>query len=802
MADILRAILIMSASGSGLALLLFVLKSLGRHRLPKSTQYYLWLVVIAALLIPVSRLVVLPDSQAPVVQNLPTINDTVTRFVITQAEETQRLESIAPLSAINPPAYASQLQEMQSPIALITTYFVLIYPFGVVILLIYYAIHYAIFVGLYRRRNRKAPPGAQALLASMCGGKPPRLFYNQLAETPMLFGILRPAIILPYQEYTRDEMQIILSHELTHLRRKDVLVKWLTLIATALHWFNPIVWLVSREIDRACELSCDEAVIRSMDNQGRRHYGNTLILVAANPKIPRAITSATMSEDKKNLKERLGAIMKSKRSAWYVKKPWYVLIISALLIVVAVGMAACLGSGSQSPPIVREYPGETDVDYPDDTPDGQYPGYGDTTSQATELNLQMAPAADAPLDNLGSIHEVDYREAHLAYWGGDLSWLTINAPAAIWANVPLHNFQIIGIYLGHSDSGVTATATHAYYEVDVLDGPLVINWFFTAGLFPNNGISFIDAEGVRRLYAIQAGYGYEGDAPFTLIEFEDGGYIFRWDTDESSGSGEADGYSGDNSDAEGNADTLEESGYQSVFAGTNLVWTVPPTLEYESVRRCNCGRFLNQDWRVIDPVSGHLTGDIDGGHGGAPPCWVYDPALGLFGSPGFDFGYHSLVGMHPMAEFEANMDWWDLQHSSGLIAVQRVDSTQRHLLRDYVEMYDDPDYAQDWWALSQEAYTGQFAVMYNRRLVTDFVFSGGAPWWNKFMMDDYLTVSFTDVDFIPMEMGGNWGLIGRSGNDVLPFIFENFVAIDSRVAFARVNGRYGILDVRATIASN
>jgi len=520
MNDMVRTILIMSATGSILALLLLVFKPIARHRLPKSIQYYLWLVVIAAFLIPVSRLVVLPGIGAAPIPAMPTITETVTRFVITQAEEAERLERLAPLAATNHPVYLQERQAVQSPIAFITTYFVLIYPFGVLILLLYYVIHYAIFVGLYRRRNRLAGPKTRAMLADMCSGSPPRIYFNPLTKTPMLFGIFRPAIILPCREYTREEMQAILSHELTHLRRKDILIKWLMLITTALHWYNPVVWLVSREIDRACELSCDEAVIQDMDGQGRQHYGNTLIMVAASPKTPRVITSATMSEDKKNLKERLGAIMKNRRHS----RP--VFMLSVLLIAAAIGLAACLGSGNGNNPIVieTESPADSPTYNEDSAPD--YPIQED--APAIELILRMIPAADASLGSVDLYHEIDFREVYITQWGVDVDWLTTNSPAVIWANIPLNNFQIIGLYNDFVDDGIIASATHVYYEMAVLDAPLVINWFFTAGLFPNNGISFIDADGIRRYFAIQAAYGYEGAEPFTLIEFGEDGYIFRW----------------------------------------------------------------------------------------------------------------------------------------------------------------------------------------------------------------------------------------------------------------------------------
>jgi len=340
MNDFFRTILIMSLSGSILALVLFALRPLLQDRLPKSAQYYLWLVVIVALLVPVSQFAVLSSSQAVPIPTVPTISETVTRFVITQEEAYERVQSIPPIASGNITSYVWERQAPERLITLAITYFVMIYPLGILAFGLYYAVNYILFVRMFRRRNRAASDEAFAMLTDLCKGRVPRLYQNPLASTPMLFGLFRPTIILPDQVFTTGQLHAILSHELVHLRRKDTFVKWFTLLASALHWFNPLVWLVRREIDRACELSCDEAVIRDLDIEGKRNYGKTLILVSAESKMPRAVLSATMSEEKKNLKERLGSIMKSKQYSRIA------LALSVLLIISAAGLAFALGMGN------------------------------------------------------------------------------------------------------------------------------------------------------------------------------------------------------------------------------------------------------------------------------------------------------------------------------------------------------------------------------------------------------------------------------------------------------------------------
>ena len=340
--DALRTIITMSITGSVIAIILFILKPLVRNRLPKSVQYYLWFVVLVALVVPISRVIVLPDSTS----NVPAISKAVDWYVVSNEDI---FEQIRPYEAENSDDFIgipeSNMAEVEALIPATwvpeaVDWFRLSHYIGVIIYLAFIYCSYNAFTSKIKRRNTTAAAEENAVLAELCGNRRiPLLYRNSLAATPMLVGVFHPAIILPDREYTNEQLRAVLLHELTHLRRKDVLVKWLTVLVSALHWFNPIVWLVRREIDRACELSCDEAVIRNLDTDGKQNYGETLLYVAADSKTPHAVLSTTMCEEKKALKERLGAIMKSK------KHTRLAIIVSAVLIIAIGGTAVVLGAG-------------------------------------------------------------------------------------------------------------------------------------------------------------------------------------------------------------------------------------------------------------------------------------------------------------------------------------------------------------------------------------------------------------------------------------------------------------------------
>ncbi len=144
--------------------------------------------------------------------------------------------------------------------------------------------------------------------------RPVGLYVNKMAASPLLLGFFRPCIILPNADLPEGEFRYTVKHELLHYKRRDMFYKWLVQIAVCLHWYNPLVYRMEREINRACELSCDEAVIRTLDTKERRVYGDTLLhAMRAGGNGRNAPASVMLNEGAQLLKERLGAIMVYKK---------------------------------------------------------------------------------------------------------------------------------------------------------------------------------------------------------------------------------------------------------------------------------------------------------------------------------------------------------------------------------------------------------------------------------------------------------------------------------------------------------
>ena len=160
------------------------------------------------------------------------------------------------------------------------------------------------------------------------------------AHTPMLLGIIKPVIVLPNIQLEAKELDMVLSHEMMHHKRKDLLFKLLGFVANAVHWHNPLVYILNNQLNILCELSCDEKLAAEMDAHERKFYGETILQIlqhGANLKFSAKLAGSFMlatnlCNSKKNIKRRLNNMMNSKK----IKKP--AIIFSVLVGIFVIGM--------------------------------------------------------------------------------------------------------------------------------------------------------------------------------------------------------------------------------------------------------------------------------------------------------------------------------------------------------------------------------------------------------------------------------------------------------------------------------
>lgn len=170
------------------------------------------------------------------------------------------------------------------------------------------------------------------------------LYRNPMITSPIMTGFIRPAIVIPDRSMTEKELNCIFTHELIHFKYFDMFYKWLVQITICIHWFNPFAWLLGKEVNRLCELACDEKVIDALDVRERKAYGDTLLSFLKREetyKNPPAYI--TLTEGAEQLIERLGAIMD------YRKKSKPVVILATALTMLLCFFFAGIGAYAGQP---------------------------------------------------------------------------------------------------------------------------------------------------------------------------------------------------------------------------------------------------------------------------------------------------------------------------------------------------------------------------------------------------------------------------------------------------------------------
>ena len=310
MNEFIKILLSLSVSGALLLLLILGLKPLYKNKFSKRWQYYIWIVVALRFLLPFTPDTTIIGSlfekfdttaitnEIPTTPNVPVPADTGN----SKAEPIQTNREITTAAMREPVDKYVCLFFIWSALALV--------------LFVRKVTVYQGFIQYIKAGNKEVSDIKILNLLSDCEEKLKiktrvELSCNPLIASPMLIGFFRPRIILPAHEWEDKELSYIFVHELIHYKQRDMFYKWLIQIVVCAHWFNPFVYLLEKEVNKSCELSCDEKVISVLDDTARREYGDTLIsFLKSNNLYKSSLASVTLTEGAEQLKERLGAIMK------------------------------------------------------------------------------------------------------------------------------------------------------------------------------------------------------------------------------------------------------------------------------------------------------------------------------------------------------------------------------------------------------------------------------------------------------------------------------------------------------------
>ena len=184
---------------------------------------------------------------------------------------------------------------------------------------------------------------------------PPLLWVSRAADSPMIIGLITPRLILP-ENMKRNSLYGMLAHELKHYTRCDLWVKFVCMVARALHWFNPLVHIAAERCMQEMELSCDDEILARCDLEERRKYGNAMLDVVRNCQNKGVSLTTHFSPKKSSVKARFAGIMdmQNKKSG-----TWLIVLATALCIVSGTVLAYTLKMDvTAEEPFLNTYAGD------------------------------------------------------------------------------------------------------------------------------------------------------------------------------------------------------------------------------------------------------------------------------------------------------------------------------------------------------------------------------------------------------------------------------------------------------------
>lgn len=310
----------MSLVASVPILMIIILRAIGSNKLPKKIFVMLWGIVLCRLLIPftIPTNLTIDQTVMPVSHSTGTSN----RF------EGMIQQTIGQLSS------HGQVPERSTTSSgfffSISPIFVIWFILAVLIFSFFIMTHLR-SLKTYKMALPIENPKLKQWLGEQKVLRNVQLRQSDQISSPLTYGIFRPVILLPKTMADTDMNQAIhvMTHELTHIKRFDLVFKWFLIIALSIHWFNPLVWVLYVLANRDLEMSCDETVIKKFGKNSTSAYALTLIqLTELNSKW----TPLHSHFSKHSIEERIVSVMQKSKSNIFRTILSFILVLGPIIL--------------------------------------------------------------------------------------------------------------------------------------------------------------------------------------------------------------------------------------------------------------------------------------------------------------------------------------------------------------------------------------------------------------------------------------------------------------------------------------
>ena len=338
---------------SALIIAVFLVRVIFKNRIPKRMVYALWLVVLLKLCLP-GTLVSLPvlPAEKPAIPVQRAELPTQTAPVIQQPAQAAAQPQVPAQQTTTPAQEAVKPTERPLTAMQILQ---IVWGCGSVLLGLWFFIAWLVFtVRLHRNRRFLGKRGRISI------------FVSNAIKSPCLAGLI-PAVYLTDSVLGTDEAELILQHELTHLRHLDFIWSLCRTLAVIAYWWNPLIWLAAVCSRRDAELACDEAVAAKLSDSERITYARVILEQA-----PRRATALSLAGPP--VRERILFLTKKQR-------------ISVLCIVLALVLVVS-AAGCSFAELTRQKTGEITL------PEAEKTAHQETPKTAAPLTQEQIDAVN------------------------------------------------------------------------------------------------------------------------------------------------------------------------------------------------------------------------------------------------------------------------------------------------------------------------------------------------------------------------------------------------------------------------
>ncbi len=362
--ELFAAVLAVTPWAAVLILLLLGLRRVHKNKLSPRFFQLAFLILALRLALPFD----LSISKAPVQAPLPApVRQVIETPVLPQISLNELVENGATSLAPEP---APQQTEKAQPKIQLSRFLPLVWLAGAAVFLGFHLASYIAFQ-LRLHRSRQEADAEICRLAQKEFKRPVRVWISKEVPSPLLTGLLHPAVYLTQSGVQKQDLPYILAHEACHARRLDLPAQFLLLTAQSIHWFNPLVHMMARAARDDMERGCDEAVLAGQDLAYRKAYGGAVLASLAASRQQRAMALSTgfsAGSDVRHRFEEMFNFAKKKRGVPLLALVAAVVAAASSLIAVSSHVFVSQQNTEQNEPIFAESFEETQVSAEEEQP--------------------------------------------------------------------------------------------------------------------------------------------------------------------------------------------------------------------------------------------------------------------------------------------------------------------------------------------------------------------------------------------------------------------------------------------------